>query len=384
MPTWKYVLSSLTAPLYQWIDNAEALDAACEQVADASVIALDTEFFRENTFFPIPALIQFTAGEQAYLVDPLVTPCTAAFRQLLQSDAVKLLHACSEDLEVFQHWAGVLPAPLIDTQVAQALLGENPGMGYQKLVELWIGESLSKEETRSNWLERPLTPAQCEYAALDVICLLKVWALQSSKLDQLGRLSWLEEECSTLIEQAGRSVESDGQWYTRHRQLWRLSPRQLEAYRLMTIWREGETRRRDLPRNWLISDKLLFAVADAMPKNRYELAEVEGIKPMLVKREGDALLSLLKQAYHCAEDDLPSPWPDPMQPDFKKCFKALKKVINDKAAELGVAPEVLLRRRDIETLVMQQLAGEPLAPLTGWRAGCLNEGLSQIFKEPSQ
>ncbi|WP_249977208.1 ribonuclease D [Vreelandella olivaria] len=377
-------MSSLTAPLYQWIDNAEALDSACEQVVDAPVLALDTEFFRENTFFPIPALIQFTAGEQAYLVDPVVTPCTAAFRQLMQNSAIKLLHACSEDLEVFQHWAGILPTPLVDTQVAQAFLGETPGMGYQKLVELWMGETLPKEETRSNWLERPLTPAQCEYAALDVIYLLKVWALQSEKLSELGRCSWVAEECATLIEQAGRSVENDGQWYTRHRQLWRLTPRQIEAYRLMTIWREGETRRRDLPRNWLMSDKLLFAVAEAMPKNRYELAEIEGVKPMLVKKEGDSLLALLKQAHHCDEQDLPAKWPDPMQSDFKRCFKAVKKVVTDKAAELGIAPEVLIRRRDIEAMVVQLLAGDQPSPLSGWRDECLNEGLQQVFKESFQ
>lgn len=384
MPIWKYALSSLTAPLYQWIDNAEALDIACEQVVDAPVLALDTEFFRENTFFPIPALIQFTAGEQAYLVDPVATPCTAAFRQLMQNSAVKLLHACSEDLEVFQHWAGILPTPLVDTQVAQAFLGETPGIGYQKLVELWMGETLPKEETRSNWLERPLTPAQCEYAALDVIYLLKVWALQSEKLAELGRCSWVAEECATLIEQAGRSVENDGQWYTRHRQLWRLSPRQIEAYRLMTIWREGETRRRDLPRNWLMSDKLIFAVAEAMPKNRYELAEIEGVKPMLVKKEGDSLLALLKQAHHCDEQDLPAKWPDPMQSDFKRCFKTVKKVVADKAAELGIAPEVLIRRRDIESMVVQLLAGDQPSPLGGWRDKCLNKGLQQAFKESSQ
>ena len=286
VPTRKIALSSSTSALYQWIDSAEALDAACEQVSGASVIALDTEFFRENTFFPIPALIQFASHEVAYLVDPLSTPCTNAFKALLQNSAVKLLHACSEDLEVFQRWAGVLPTPLVDTQVAQAFLGENPGMGYQKLVEHWVGETLPKEETRSNWLERPLTSSQCEYAALDVIYLLKVWQLQAEKLDALGRREWLDSECASLIEQAGRSVENDGQWYTRQRQLWRLTPRQLEAYRLMTIWREGETRRRDLPRNWLVSDKLLFVVAEKMPKNRYELAEVEGIKPPLVKKRG--------------------------------------------------------------------------------------------------
>lgn len=384
MTTWKPELSSSTSSLYQWIDSAEALDAACQQVASAEVIALDTEFFRENTFFPVPALIQFAGGETAYLVDPLVTPCTPAFKALLQSRVPKLLHACSEDLEVFQHWAGTLPTPLIDTQVAQAFLGENPGMGYQKLVEHWIGDTLPKEETRSNWLERPLTASQCEYAALDVTYLLQVWKRQAIQLAESGRLGWVEEECASLIEQAGRDEESDGQWYTRQRQLWRLTPRQLEAYRLMTIWREGETRRRDLPRNWLVSDKLLFAVAEKMPANRYELAEVEGVKPPLVKKEGDALLGWVKQAQHCAESALPARWPDPMQPPFKRRFKAIKQVVADKAAALGIAPEMLLRRRDIEALVMQSLAGEPLDELHGWRGVCLGQDLQRALEEASE
>ncbi|MBZ5489051.1 ribonuclease D [Halomonas aquamarina] len=376
-------MSSLASPVYQWIDTADALNAACAQVADADVIALDTEFFRENTFFPVPALIQFAAGELAYLIDPLATPCTPAFRELLQGRAVKLLHACSEDLEVLQHWAGVLPTPLVDTQVAQGLLGETPAMGYQKLVELWMGETLPKEETRSNWLERPLTSSQCDYAALDVIYLLKVWALQAERLTELGRCEWLASECAGLIEQAGRSVEADGQWFTRHRQLWRLAPRELEAYRLMTIWREGETRRRNLPRNWLIADKLLFAVAEAMPKNRFELAEVEGLKPSLIKKEGDTLLSLVKKALQVDEASLPARCPDPMQPAFKRRFKALKGVVTQKAGELGIASEVLMRRRDIEALVVQDMAGEPLTLPNGWRGECLADGFVQALEEVS-
>lgn len=373
-------MSSLT-PSFQWLDTPDALDAACEQVADASVIALDTEFFRENTFFPVPALIQFTAGEEAYLIDPVAISCTDKFRSLLQNSAIKLLHACSEDLEVFQHWAGVLPTPLMDTQVVQGFLGDNPGMGYQKLVEFWVGETLPKEETRSNWLVRPLTSAQCHYAALDVIYLLKVWTLQEEKLAILGRREWVDAECAILIEQAGRSVDNDQQWYTRQRQLWRLTPRQMEAYRLMTTWREGETRRRDLPRNWLVSDKLLFAIAEKMPSNRFELAEVDGVKPMLIKKEGDSLLAMVKQAQHCDEVKLPTRWPDPMHPAFKSRFKAIKKVITAKASDLGVAPEMLMRRRDIETLVMQDLAGEPLALPSGWRGDFLNAALSEALME---
>lgn len=370
---------SIASPSYQWIDTPQALDAACAKVADAQVIALDTEFFRENSFYPVPALIQFASDETAYLIDPLAVACTPAFRALLHGQAIKLLHASSEDLDVFQRWAGEFPSPMIDTQVAQGFLGENPGMGYQKLVEYWTQETLPKEETRSDWLERPLSQAQCEYAALDVIYLLKVWALQEEKLKDLGRLAWVEQECHDILNQAASS--NADQWFTRQRLLWRLTPKQIEAYRLMTLWREEETRQRNLPRSWLVSDKLLFAMAEVMPKNRFELANVEGVKPPLVKKEGDVLLSLIKKAHETPPESLPDAWPDPSRPPFKPLFKSLKKVIVSEAQALGVAPEMLMRRRDIERLVMQFIAGETLLLPQGWRGERLNASLMDALQE---
>ncbi|MDR5868050.1 ribonuclease D [Halomonas koreensis] len=369
-------------PEIRWIDTPEALDAACAEVAGADVVALDTEFFRERTFHPVPALIQFCAGGPAYLVDPLEVACTPAFRRLLAEGPLKLLHASSEDLEVFAHWAGVPVAPLVDTQIAQALLGEVPAMGYQKLVEHWVGETLPKGETRSNWLERPLSEAQLAYAALDVVYLLDVWDGQREALERLGRLGWLEADCAALVDQAARSDEADGQWYLRQRNLWRLGPRQIEAYRRLTIWREGEVRRRDLPRGWLASDKLLFAIAERLPENRYELAAVDGVKPPLVKREGDTLLARVREARQADAADLaPAPL-SPLSPAFKRCLKAMKKVVNAEAEALGIAPEVLMRRRDLEALASAKLRGQPLPLPDGWRgerlAGALERTLDEV------
>ncbi|MFW6346420.1 MAG: ribonuclease D, partial [Halomonas sp.] len=339
-------------PDIRWIDTPAALDEACAEVADADVIALDTEFFRENTFHPVPALIQFSAGGTAWLVDPLEVPCTEAFRRLLGEGPLKLLHASSEDLEVFAHWAGVPPAPLVDTQLAQGLLGETPSMGYQKLVEHWIGETLPKDETRSDWLQRPLSETQQQYAALDVVYLVQVWQHQREALERLGRMAWLEEDGAALVAQAARSEATDAQWYLRQRQLWRLAPRQIEAYRRLTTWREGEARCRDLPRGWLVHDRVLYAIAEAMPENRFELARVEGVKPTLIKRDGDTLLALVAEARHLDEAALPAALPSPMAPAFKQRMKALKRVVTAQAEALGLAPEVLLRRRELEALVI--------------------------------
>ncbi|PMR72274.1 ribonuclease D [Billgrantia endophytica] len=371
---------SLT-PDIRWIDTPEALDAACAEVADAAVIALDTEFFREKTFHPVPALIQFSAGGPAWLVDPLAVECTDAFRRLLGEGPLKLLHASSEDLEVLAHWADGPVAPLVDTQIAQSLLGEDAAMGYQRLVQYWTGETLPKDETRSDWLVRPLSDSQCLYAALDVVFLLKVWECQREALERLGRMAWLEEDCGELVAQALRSNETDGQWYRRHRQLWRLSPRQTEAYRLLTTWREGEARRRNLPRGWLVSDRVLFGIAERMPENRFLLAEVDEIKPSLIKRDGDTLLAMVKQAKQVEESSLPPVLSSPMEPAFKRRLKALKRVVNEVAERLGLAPEVLLRRRDLEALVAADLEGESLPLPTGWRGDLLSTGLATALSE---
>ncbi len=368
-------------PEIRWIDTPEALDAACAEVAQAEVIALDTEFFRENTFLPVPALIQFSAGGPAWLVDPQAVACTDAFRRLLAEGPLKLLHAASEDLEVFAAWAGVVPSPLVDTQLAQGLLGETPSMGYQKLVEHWTGHTLPKDETRSDWLVRPLSEAQQTYAALDVIYLVEVWQQQREALTRLDRLAWLQADCAEVVAQAGRNGEDDAQWYLRQRQLWRLTPRQIEAYRRLTTWREGETRARNLPRGWLVHDRVLYAIAEAMPENRFELSRVEEVKPSLIKRDGDTLLALVAEARHLDEDALPPALPSPMAPEFKRVLKALKKVVNAEAETLGLAPEVLLRRRDLEALVTAHLDDEPLPLPTGWRGERLNAGLVKALEE---
>ena len=367
-------------PISHWIDTPDALDAVCDELADVRWLAVDTEFFRESSFYPVAALIQLSAGEHAYLVDPQALAATPAVCRLLGPEGpVKLLHASSEDLEVLFNWSGVVVQPLIDTQLAQGLLSEDPAIGYQRLVEHWTGDSLPKGETRSDWLVRPLSEAQRRYAALDVIYLPTLWEAQRQALLELERLSWLEADCAALVAQAQRSLDSDGEWFRRHRQLWRLSPRSIAAYRRLTAWREAEVRSRNLPRNWLVSDKVLFAVAERMPANRYELAAVEDIKPSLVKREGDALLALVREAAQLDEAELPPTLPSPLSDPFKKRLKRLKRCVGETAERLGVAPEVLARRRELEALVAADLEGRALPLPEGWRGELLAEPLHQAL-----
>ncbi|WP_227369684.1 ribonuclease D [Halomonas sp. M20] len=373
-------LTPALTPALHWIDTPAALEQACGTLAEARFLALDTEFIRESSFHPIPALIQLSAGNEVYLIDPqALEPNTALLRLLGPEGPLKLLHACGEDLEVLSNWAGVPVAPLIDTQLAQALLGEDAAMSYQRLVEYWTGDVLAKDETRSDWLERPLSEAQCRYAALDVAYLPIIWPQQREALMKQGRLEWLEADCATLVAQAGRDPAEDNEWYRRNRQLWRLKPRATATYRQLTLWREAEVRERNMPRNWLVSDKVLFAIADAQPRNRYELASVEGVKPTMVKREGDMLLSIVSNTAGLSPQQLPEALPSPLTGPFKRRLKALKQVVSDKARQLGIAAEILARRRQLEELVIADMKHLPLPLPSGWRGELLNDSFEHAL-----
>jgi len=362
-----------------WVDTPDSLAAACAALSSAEVLALDTEFFRESSFFPIPALIQLTAGTTVHLIDPQAVDVSDDFRRLLAEGPTKLLHACSEDLEVLSMWAGVEVAPIVDTQIAESLLGNDPAIGYRRLVQERCGVDLPKDETRSNWLERPLSQTQLDYAALDVVFLPIIWRQQHEALERLGRQAWLTEECQALS--AARNAVSSDRWYARNRQLWRLKPRQIEAYRLLTTWREEEVRRRDMPRGWLAKDSLLYAIAEAMPKNRFELAAVDGVTPSLVKREGDSLLALVREAHQRDEAALPEALPMPTAPPFKRRMKALKRVVQAHAEALGIAPERLANRAEMEAVVCAHLKQTTLPLPSGWRGRCLAEDWRQALAE---
>ncbi|RKQ96390.1 ribonuclease D [Kushneria sinocarnis] len=371
---------------WHFIDTPEQLDEACQALKRHGVLAVDTEFMRETTFYPIPALIQLGNEEVVYLIDPTVVSPTPALRALLGGEGpLKLLHACGEDLEVLVRWLGMLPRPLVDTQLAHALQGGEPTLGYQRLVAHWCDVALPKEETRSDWLIRPLSERQCHYAVQDVAWLPAVWARLEETLSRQGRLKWLHADCERLVE-AADTVRDDMQWYRRHRNAWRLGQRQLAALQRLCAWREHTARERNVPRNRLCSDALLFMVAEAMPRNRHELSLIDEMRPSLIKREGDALLGAVRQARELDESALPEPLPSPISADWKKRMKALRRVVQAHAEQLALAPELLARRRELERWVAADMAGHAVAdPDPGdWRGHLLNHELRAALRQLGQ
>jgi ribonuclease D len=350
------------------VDSDAGLARVLAALAGAREVAVDTEFMRRDTYYPQVALLQLCAGSEAWLVDPLSITALDGLRDFLVDDrVVKVLHSCSEDLEVFRCWLGVLPAPLIDTQRAAALLGEAFGLGYRALVEVLLGIDLEKGETRSDWLQRPLTASQCHYAAQDVIQLLPAWQVLREGAEAQGRMAWLLEEgadaCAALAERE-RDI------HLRVKGAGRLAPRQLEVLRRLCLWREERARRLDRPRGWVLSDKACLAIAREQPRRHESLEGLDVLPPAVLRRQGDALLTCVEEALATPAGDLPAAAPPGLAPPQRERLKSLREALRERAEALGIAPEAALSGSELELLV-REAAGETIvAPprWSGWRA----------------
>ncbi len=221
-----------------------------------------------TTFFPQVGLVQVNAGKGNHLIDPLEIADWGAFCELMVDPAItKVFHSCSEDLQVFMAVMQLVPSPVFDTQIAASLLNLGFGCSYQNLVRHYLEIDLPKGETRSDWLQRPLYDRQLNYAALDVACLPSIYLAQQTSLSEAGRLTWLEEECTTLIDQYQRELEGDfSAMFLGLKGAWQLSQRQLGVLKKLAEWRELRARKRDKPRNWIIKEKQLIDIARLCPQ----------------------------------------------------------------------------------------------------------------------
>jgi ribonuclease D len=362
------------------IESDGALAEVLEALGSAPEVAVDTEFMRRDTYHPQIALLQLCAGDHAWLIDPLAIDDLAALRAFMTDPKViKVLHSCSEDLEVFRHWLGVLPEPLIDTQRAAALLGEPFGVGYRGLVEALLGVELEKGETRSNWLQRPLTQSQCHYAAQDVLELVPAWNVLARRAREQDRFPWLLEEGA---EARAALSERESDLHRRVKGWGKLNGRQLEVLRRLCLWREARARRLDRPRGWVVDDKACLALAREMPRHRESLASLGVLPPAVLRRLGDELLTIVAEACATPDGDLPETAPRPLDPDQRARFKALRDSLRRRCDELGIAPEAALSGAELE-LLLREAAGETIRVperWSGWRGATVVDPMRAMLR----
>ncbi len=371
------------------VDDDAALAACCERWSHCAGLALDTEFMRVSTFFPKLALVQVADGSSITLIDPLRIQDWSAFAALLTNPAItKIMHSCSEDMLVFHTFLKVLPTPVFDTQIATALLNEGVGISYQNLVKLRFGIELPKGETRSDWLQRPLTSQQLEYAALDVAYLPQCWQAQSAALREKGRDAWLREDCARLVQQYAGELASDfSDYYLNFKAGWQLRPQQLAALQKLAAWREQRARKRDKPRSWIVKDPALFAFAQNLCTSKAQLAAVDEVSDNFVRFEGEEVLALIRAARDLPESECPPAMAKPLTQGQKGRLRKAQDFIEAKSKELGVPPEVLGRKRALQALQQSLLdaAGDGTShtvpdELQGWRAPFVLQELTDILK----
>ncbi|MGN6452762.1 MAG: ribonuclease D [Steroidobacteraceae bacterium] len=352
------------------VATAPALAALATRLATLARIGLDTEFLRERTYRAQLCLVQVATPGEALCIDPLALADLAPFAQVLAADGVlKVMHASRQDLEVLLPVAG-LARPVFDTQIAASLTGLPAQVGYAEAVRRFLGPTLDKSHTRTDWSRRPLSAEQLEYALDDVRYLLPLAARLQEELERLGRLEWLHEELATLADLRSLTVAPEDAWL-RLRGLRALDPARERLARALAAWRERLALEHNRPRGWILDDAVLRDIVLQVPRTASALAEIPQMPPGLVKRRSAQLLECIESAQ---VPQPPPPLPGRQRPDPLRTAltRKLSSISQATARELNLVPEVLATRRDLEQLADGRRDG---APLRGWRRAVLGERL---------
>ncbi|MEH6582887.1 MAG: ribonuclease D [Halioglobus sp.] len=348
---------------WELLESDQDLEDMLKDAAGRSFVAVDTEFMRRNTFYPQAALLQLCFDEIAWLIDPLAISDLSPLIELMEDrNIVKILHSASEDLEVFQHWLGVLPQPLFDTQRAAAMVGRGFGMGYRALVQDIEGVDLPKGETRSDWLQRPLTDSQCDYAALDVIHLLPVWKQLDAECLAQGRREWVLDDGADATNSLASAANG---YHKKIKTAWKLNGRQLGLLAAVCDWRERTARKKDKPRGWIIDDKACLQLAQINPRNLSDFQGSIDLPPPAIRRYGDELLDLLARESERPDDTMPQPLGKPLEAGERNTLKQLKNTVKQIATAASMTPEILLSGKDYEMLI-REARGEKIDPPVSW------------------
>lgn len=368
---------------YQMITQDGALRDVCENARKVSAIALDTEFVRTRTYYPQVGLIQMYDGNTVVLIDPLSITDWAPFRDLLlDKNVTKYVHAGSEDMEVFLNTFGVLPEPLIDTQILAAFCGRPMSWGFAAMVEEFTGTALDKSESRTDWLARPLTERQCVYAAADVWYLLPITTTLMAETDASGWLPAALDECRLMMQRRGE-VQDPAEAWRDITNAWQLRTRQLACLKLLAQWRLNKARERNLAVNFVVREEHLWSVARYMPSSLGEL-DTLGLSGSEIRFHGKTLLGMVAEAQAMSEGELPEPLLNLMDmPGYRKAFKDIKTLVQEVSKEKGVSAELLASRRQINQLLNWHWALKPQRGvpemMAGWRGELMAGRLTTLL-----
>ena len=365
------------------VTTEERLRELCQTWLQQDVIAVDTEFDRTNTYFHKLALIQVYDGDEIHLIDPLQIDNLEAFGEVLSSEKVlKVLHSCSEDLEAIHNSYGFPIHSVFDTQIASAISGMGPMLGYANMVDVFLGLTLDKEHTKTDWLKRPLSEEQKIYAAQDVQFLLPCYYRLRDKLLAKGHYGFVLEDTESIY-QAIAKLEDFDQAYLKVKGAFRLKPKELNRLQRATAWREALACKEDIPKTFIFRDHHLLEVCQQAKPSTGLLLKL-GCNRGSIRKYGSELLNQVAKADKI-EAEL---WPEPIiafhkLPDSKQKLKALKQEVGRVSKELQIPEEALSSKRLLEYVIKteQGLVARPNQFWNSWRRELLQKPFEQRLAE---
>ncbi len=360
-----------------YVDNNEKLQKLCENIKNAPLLILDTEFIREKTYRAKLCLIQIATDDIIACVDPIalkdLTPLMAIIND---KNKLKVLHSARQDYEIFYDLNKELPQPLFDSQLAASLLGYGEQVGYGPLVNKILGVQLDKAHTRTDWTKRPLSQAQIRYASDDVYYLRKLYPLLKEQLITQGREEWLNEEFDSLCNPELFVTLPKDAW-KKVKGINRLRPRQLAAAKNIAEWREEIAINKNRPRRWILADDILLAAAQLLPKNMSELESIVNIKKTTIDSSGEIILNCVQKALKLDDSNLPATAkPKRLTADQEIVADLLMTQLKIVANEQNISSANISNRKTIEKIIY----GETDIPLLkGWRYQLAGKRIQELL-----
>jgi ribonuclease D len=368
--------------MFDYIATDLQLETLLQQLDSSTWLTLDTEFIRENTYFPKLCLIQIATENVVACIDPLsIQNLQPLFVWLADPKRVKVLHSAWQDLELLYHISGgLLPTPIFDTQVAAAILGMGDQVGYGRLVEVCLGVDLEKSQARTDWAQRPLTPKQLEYAIDDVRYLRDVYLFLQHEIKRLGREQWLTKALHRLVDSQTYAVDINTSWQ-RVRNLQILKPAQLAVLRELAKWREQYALQHNIPRRWIVNDELLLELARKQPQSIEAIKVLRGMSEDLAKQYASDWLQCIQAGKAVDKANWPQlPKRRKLDADLQIVADLLMLLLQKIAQEHELAPQLIATRPQIEKMLIEnrtQLAED-------WRGALVNDTFQAVLQGQMQ
>jgi ribonuclease D len=349
------------------ISRTDELKEACEKLGRAPFVAVDTEFMREQTFWPKLCLVQIAADGMEVLIDSQAPDLdlTPLFDLMVNEKVVKAFHSARQDIEIVHHLAGVIPHPIFDTQVAAMVCGFGEAVSYSMLVKRLLNRNLDKTSRFTDWSRRPLSERQLTYALGDVIYLRDLYPKLKAQLDQSERASWLNEEMAVLTDPATYELHPEQAWKRLKMRI--KTPKALAVLMELAAWREREAQTQDVPRARILKDEALYDIASQTPRSQEDLGSLRTLHNGFARSSrGRAVLEAVSRGLERDPKTIPPiERGEPMPPEAQAVVDLLRVLLKATAGRHGVAPKLIATSDELEEVARSDDIDVPV--LRGWR-----------------